>query len=87
MDLKVGKQVKNENGKVYTILAVKGGRALIVGGWDYIVIDDLECFRQTGAWGNGKYFPFFEDRRSTQTLERALYYFTHGKYKPEEVDE
>ena len=89
-ELKVGKQIQNQNGKVYTILACKGERALLVGGWDYVVIDDLSYFEETGSWGGGKYFPFFEDSRSIEMLDRALYYFnnrSYGQYVQEATDD
>lgn len=79
--LKVGKQIKNANGYTYTVLAAKGERALIVGGWDYVVIDDLSYFESSGYWGGGEYFPFFTDNRSAEALDRALYYFINYDYK------
>ena len=88
-ELKVGKQIQNQNGKVYTVLACKGERALLVGGWDYVVIDDLSYFMENGSWGGGKYFPFFEDARSVDMLDHALYYFNnfdYGRYQAEEQD-
>lgn len=88
-ELKVGKQIQNQNGKTYTVLAVKDDRALLVGGWDYVVIDDLTCFINSGSWGNGRYFPFFEDKNSIDMLDRALYYlnnYTYGKYQKDYTD-
>ena len=79
-ELKVGKQIKNNNGKVYTVLAVKGERALLVGGWDYVVINDLSYFEETGSWGGGKYFPFFVDEDSSKMLDVAFYYFNNYEY-------
>ena len=43
-ELKVGKQIKSNNGKIYTVLAVRGVRALVVGGCVYVVIIDLSFF-------------------------------------------
>ena len=79
-NIKVGKQIKNQNGKVYTVLAVRGERALLVGGWDYVVINDLSYFEETGSWGNGKYFPFFVDEDSAKILDVAFYYFNTYSY-------
>ena len=89
-NLSVGKQIQNQNGKVYTVLACKGERALLVGGWDYVVIDDLSYFMESGSWGGGKYFPFFEDENSTEMLAKAFYYFnnyTYGSYISKDEDE
>lgn len=87
-NLKVGKQIQNGNGYVYTVLAVNEDRALLVGGHDYVVINDLKYFEESGHWGNGTYFPFFEDSNSTKMLDRALYYFKNYNYKPyDEEDE
>ena len=79
-DIKVGKQIQNQNGKIYTVLACKGERALLVGGWDYVVIDDLNYFMESGNWGGGKYFPFFEDDKSIEMLNQAFYYFNNYEY-------
>ena len=79
-ELKVGKQIQNQNGKVYTVLACRGERALLVGGWDYVVINDLSYFMESGSWGGGKYFPFFEDEKSADMLDHALYYFNNREY-------
>lgn len=75
LNLKVGKQIKNNNGTVYTVLASYNDCALLVGGWDYVVITDLSYFENSGNWSGGKYFPFFEDPRSTLMLQDALAYF------------
>lgn len=79
--LKVGKQIKNTNDCTYTVLAAKGERALLVGGWDYVVIGDLSYFESSGSWGGGEYFPFFTDEGSAEALDRALYYFINYDYK------
>ena len=79
-ELKVGKQITNQNGLVYTVIACKEDRALLVGGHDYVVIRDLSYFMETGNWGGGKYFPFFEDNNSATMLNRALYYFDNYDY-------
>ena len=79
-ELKVGKQITNSNGTIYTVIACKNDRALLVGGWDYVIISDLNYFESTGSWGSGKYFPFFEDDNSISTLDQALYYFNNYEY-------
>ena len=74
-DTKIGKVISNKNGKDYTLLAMKGDRALLHGGFDYVVIEELEYFEKTGYWGNCKYFPCFEDETSGKQLKKALLYF------------
>lgn len=89
-ELKVGKQINNNNGKTYTVLAVRGDRALLVGGWDYVVINDLSYFEETGSWSGGKYFPFFVDEDSAKMLDVAFYYFNEyklGYYTDRKEDE
>lgn len=72
--MKTGTQLKCNNGKTYTVIICKGNKALLVGGWDYVVINELDMLEKTGAWGNGKYFPFFEDG-NTDALKDAVNYF------------
>ena len=75
METKIGKIIPNANGKNYVILAVDGNSAVVQGGFDYVVIRDLDYFEQSGSWGNGKYFPCFEDETSGKQLKKALLYF------------
>lgn len=82
--IRVGKVVKNNNGTYYTILAVMGNRALLHGGFDFVVIDELDYFEESGSWGNGKYFPCFVEEDSYKMLTYALYYFRHRCYPPED---
>mgnify|MGYP003298075415 CR=1 FL=1 len=42
--IRVGKVIKNNNGTNYTVLAVMGNRALLHGGFDFVVIDELDYF-------------------------------------------
>ena len=87
---RVGKQIQNQNGKVYTVLACKDDRALLVGGWDYVVINNLSYFEKTGSWSEGRYFPFFVDEDSAKMLDVAFYYFNnyeYGQYTVRETDE
>ena len=78
----IGKTFKCQNGKDYTILVQRGDRALLIGGQDFVVIDDLSYFVKTGSWGNGTYFPhFYEEERSYTSLDKALYYFENRDYK------
>lgn len=80
---KIGKIISNVNGKNYMILAVEGDSALLHGGHDFVVIRDLSCFEQCGSWGNGKYFPCFDDKDSYKILSFALYYMKHCCYPPD----
>lgn len=72
--MKTGTQLKCNNGKTYTVISCEGNKALLVGGWDYVVINELDLLERTGSWGNGKYFPFFEDG-NTEALMDAVNYF------------
>ena len=85
----VGEIIKNQNGKQYVVLAkISEDRALIHGGNDYVVIDDLNYFRVTGSWGNGKYFPCFNaEEDSYRMLRRALHYLKHYTYIQDEEQE
>ena len=84
LETKVGKVIPNANGKNYTVLAVDGENAVLQGGFDYVVIRHLSYFEQTGGWGNGKYFPSFNDQDSYKMLTFALYYMKHYCYPPED---
>lgn len=87
--MNIGKQIQNNNGKLYTVIACRGDRALLVGGHDYVVISDLSYFVESGSWGGGKYFPCFDDDTSGEVICRALYYFNtyeYGSYE-DEIDD
>ena len=84
METKIGKIIPNANGKNYVILAVNGNSAVVQGGFDYVVIRDLDYFEQSGNWGNGKYFPCFDDKDSYKMLNFALYYMKNYCYPPED---
>lgn len=84
METKIGKIIHNANGKNYVILAVDGNSAVVQGGFDYVVIRDLDYFEQSGSWGNGKYFHCFDDKDSYKMLNFALYYMKHYCYPPED---
>ena len=86
METKIGKNIPNANGKNYVILAVDGNSAVVQGGFDYVVIRDLDYFEQSGSWGNGKYFPCFDDKDSYRMLRQALYYMKHYSYIEDEEE-
>lgn len=81
MENKVGKQIQNKNGNIYTVIALKNNRALLVGGHDYVVIEDFDHFEIHGVWGNGTYFPWFKDENSEDALNEAFYYFKNFSYQ------
>lgn len=77
----IGKKIENRNGKQYFVIAqIDDDRALLYGDPDYVVIDSLTYFQETGSWCNGKYFPCFNNNLdSYKTLKEALYYLKHRK--------
>lgn len=84
----VGKTLINANGKEYVVLAQNGERALLMGGQDFVVINDISYFAESGSWGGGKYFPhFYDESQSVKSLDRALYFFNHYYYGEYEKDE
>jgi hypothetical protein len=81
IDTRVGKIIKNNNGTEYKVISVCKNdkeRALLHGGYDFVVINDLSCFEEVGSWSGGKYFPCFSDEDSTYTLFSALKYLNYG---------
>ena len=86
METKIGKIIPNANGKNYVILAVKGNSAVVQGGFDYVVIRDLNYFEQSGSWSSGKYFPCFDDKDSYRMLRQALHYMKHYSYIEDEEE-
>ena len=75
IETKVGKTIKNNNGKEYRVIALNKNnkdRALLQGGNDFVIIDDLSYFQQKGSWGGGEYYPCFNDEDSSHTLLTAL---------------
>lgn len=73
--MNTGKQIKNVNGKTYTVLATNGNKAVLVGGNDFVVITDLQGFVNNGSWSCGSYFPFFYDENSETALTEALEFY------------
>ena len=73
--MNTGKQIKNVNGKTYTVLATNGNKAILVGGNDFVVITDLQRFIDTCSWSCGNYFPFFYDENSEIGLTEALEFY------------
>ena len=67
-------QIQNNNGILYTIVCQQDEKAILLGGNDYVVIEDLSNFRKLHSWGGGKYFPHFKED-SIGALQDALNYF------------
>ena len=86
----VGKSIMNANGKEYMVLAQIGEREVLMGGQDFVVINDISYFAESGSWGGGKYFPhFYAENQSVKSLDMALYFFNHycyGKYEKDEEE-
>ena len=72
---KIGKTIKNNNGKEYKIILVKDNKALLHGGYDFVVINDLDHFEEFGCWHGGNYFPCFDDEDSYDALMSAIHCF------------
>lgn len=85
----VGKSILNQNGKSYVVIAQMGkDRALLHGGHDYVVINDLSYFKSTGNWSGGTYFPCFNNEKdSYRALYRALYFFKNRDFLNENEEE
>lgn len=73
--MNTGKQIKNANGKTYTVIVTNGKKAILVGGNDFVVITDLQSFIDTGSWSCGSYFPFFYDENSETALVEAFDFY------------
>ena len=83
-DVVIGKQYLNNNGKDYTLLAVVDKRALLFGGNDYVVIDNIEGFIQNGCWSGGVYFPCWDASGSILALKKAFYYLENREFLTED---
>ena len=72
----LGWQIKNNNGVLYTVICQNNDCAILLGGNDYVVIQDLTNFRKLHTWNGGKYFPHFNDPKTNiLALNDALEYF------------
>ena len=85
----VGEIIKNQNGKDYVVIAQVGeDKALLHGGHDYVVINNLSYFRVTRSWCGGTYFPCFNDSKdSYSVLSNALTYFKSICFVEEDLEE
>lgn len=76
MENKLNWQITNNNGMLYTVICQNGDKAILLGGNDYVVIQDLSNFRKLHTWCGGEYFPHFNDlRNNISALNDALEYF------------
>lgn len=68
----INRQVRNQNGNIYTIVAIKGDRAIVVNEKEFVVIRGLSNFFKTGSRDSGTYIPFFSTEDSPEMLQEAL---------------